>query len=51
MKRIIKELVGLSDLYNLSKIHDRDSMTNVSDRAKIVRNVEVCDAEFLLKLL
>lgn len=47
--RAVIEFIRVSCLHNSSQIHDRDSVGNMPDDQKVVRDKEVRDAQFLLK--
>ena len=51
MQRVLKQLLGLSNLHELPKIHDRHPVTNVSHSAQIVRDVEISETQSLLEIL
>ncbi len=51
MLRILIQLVRLSDLDNVSQIHDRDPIRDMANNTEIMGDEEVSQLEFILQVL
>ena len=51
MKRTTVNIIGFSDLYHVSQIHDTDPVADMLYHAKIVCDKEIADALFFLNIL
>ena len=51
MLRVVIELICVRDLHDLSKVHDRNPVRNVTDDQKIMRNKQIRHAELFLQIL
>ncbi len=50
MHRIVEDLLGIRQLDNLPKVHDRDPVADILDHAQVVGDKNISQVAFLFEL-
>ena len=50
MERISKDILCVTGLYQITKIHNADGIRNMFNYRKVMRNEQICKSSVLLKL-
>ena len=51
MTRIRKDLVSFGNFNQVSEVHNADSVGNIANNGKVVRNEQICESVLLLQFL